>query len=208
MIQLSRLHYPVTTLGYGKRIGLWFQGCSIRCKGCVSVDTWEKDNDKNIALKELYPLLKQWISQADGITISGGEPFEQFETLKTLLSFIQQQKGDKDFSVLVYTGYSFEVVDKYLVALKDLMDALITEPFIAYSPQTKGLRGSDNQHLHIFSALGDKHFSDRHLIPMSTTQLDISQTDNTIWLAGVPVQGDMPKLVRRLRRKGHSGSLL
>lgn len=38
---LSRLHFPVTTLGPGRRIGVWFQGCSIRCAGCISRDTWE-----------------------------------------------------------------------------------------------------------------------------------------------------------------------
>ena len=40
MLYLSRIHFPVTTLGPGRRIGIWFQGCSIRCKGCVSADTW------------------------------------------------------------------------------------------------------------------------------------------------------------------------
>lgn len=208
MIQLSRLHYPVTTLGYGKRIGLWFQGCSIRCKGCVSVDTWELDSDKNISLEALYPLLQQWMSQADGITISGGEPFEQFDALHTLLRFIHQQKTEQDFSVLVYTGYSFKAINKQIVALEGLVDALITEPFIAHSSQTKALQGSDNQCLYILTALGEKHFSDNNLIAMNTTQLDISQIDKTIWLAGIPVQGDMSKLVRRLRNKGHSGSLL
>lgn len=40
MLYLSRIHFPVTTLGPGNRIGIWFQGCSIQCQGCVSVDTW------------------------------------------------------------------------------------------------------------------------------------------------------------------------
>ena len=39
-ISLSRVHFPVTTLGPGQRLGLWFQGCSIRCAGCISADTW------------------------------------------------------------------------------------------------------------------------------------------------------------------------
>ncbi|HAU1321526.1 TPA: radical SAM protein, partial [Legionella pneumophila] len=40
MIYISRVHFPVTTLGPGHRIGIWFQGCSIRCPGCISTDTW------------------------------------------------------------------------------------------------------------------------------------------------------------------------
>src|SRR3546814_9784731 len=42
-IAVSRLHFPVTALGPGRRIGLWLQGCSIRCPGCISVDTWAHD---------------------------------------------------------------------------------------------------------------------------------------------------------------------
>jgi anaerobic ribonucleoside-triphosphate reductase activating protein len=40
-IALNKAHFPVTVLGPGRRIGLWLQGCSIRCAGCVSRDTWE-----------------------------------------------------------------------------------------------------------------------------------------------------------------------
>ena len=39
MLALSRMHFPVTTLGPGNRIGIWVQGCTIRCPGCVSADT-------------------------------------------------------------------------------------------------------------------------------------------------------------------------
>ncbi|MCT5046402.1 radical SAM protein, partial [Pseudomonas aeruginosa] len=27
-------------MGTGRRLGIWFQGCSIRCPGCISADTW------------------------------------------------------------------------------------------------------------------------------------------------------------------------
>ena len=40
MIAVNRLHWPVTVLGPGRRVGIWMQGCSIGCPGCVSRDTW------------------------------------------------------------------------------------------------------------------------------------------------------------------------
>ena len=39
-IGLNRVHFPVTALGPGRRVGIWLQGCSIRCPGCMSLDTW------------------------------------------------------------------------------------------------------------------------------------------------------------------------
>jgi anaerobic ribonucleoside-triphosphate reductase activating protein len=39
-IGLNRVHFPVTALGPGRRIGIWLQGCLIRCPGCMSLDTW------------------------------------------------------------------------------------------------------------------------------------------------------------------------
>ena len=72
---VSRLHFPVTTLGPGRRVGLWLQGCSIRCPGCISLDTW----DPRVGLVPIADLLEridQLAWEADGLTVSGGEPFD------------------------------------------------------------------------------------------------------------------------------------
>ncbi|MDP2144771.1 MAG: hypothetical protein Q8J80_11670 [Gallionella sp.] len=37
-LQLNKAHSRVTVLGPSRRIGLQVQGCSIRCKHCVSTD--------------------------------------------------------------------------------------------------------------------------------------------------------------------------
>ncbi len=78
MLNLSRIHFPVTTLGPGNRIGIWFQGCSIRCKGCISVDTWGMKKG-SVSVDEIISVIDPWLDMADGITISGGEPFDQPE---------------------------------------------------------------------------------------------------------------------------------
>jgi anaerobic ribonucleoside-triphosphate reductase activating protein len=70
------MHFPVTTLGPGRRVGVWLQGCSIRCQGCISVDTWIKDRGIT-TVDEVVTALQLWLSRADGITVSGGEPFDQ-----------------------------------------------------------------------------------------------------------------------------------
>jgi len=53
LLELNKAHWPVTVLGPGRRIGLWVQGCTIHCKGCVSQDTWPRDPAKAIAVTDL-----------------------------------------------------------------------------------------------------------------------------------------------------------
>ena len=86
-LQLNKAHWPVTVLGPGRRIGLWVQGCTIDCKGCVSQDTWPQDATKAIAVRDLVAWCKRTAGDAlDGVTISGGEPFEQPDGLRALLA--------------------------------------------------------------------------------------------------------------------------
>jgi anaerobic ribonucleoside-triphosphate reductase activating protein len=77
-IALSRLHFPVTTLGPGRRIGIWLQGCSIRCPGCISADTWAAAQGQTTT-EAVVDAIILWLPDAEGITVSGGEPFDQPE---------------------------------------------------------------------------------------------------------------------------------
>ncbi|MEX0827366.1 MAG: 4Fe-4S cluster-binding domain-containing protein, partial [Haliea sp.] len=84
VLQLSRVHFPVTALGPGRRIGIWFQGCSIRCSGCISLDTWD-DKKGLTSVENFMAEVYEWVAKADGVTISGGEPFDQVHALERLL---------------------------------------------------------------------------------------------------------------------------
>ena len=124
-IALSRIHFPVTTLGPGRRIGIWFQGCSIRCPGCISMDTWAQDRGIT-TIDEVVNAIAQWIPAAEGITISGGEPFDQPVALLELLS---QLRSLSEADVLVFTGYPWGSVCDMVDASPGLIDALVTGPF-------------------------------------------------------------------------------
>src|SRR4051812_8784074 len=106
-LRLSRLHYPVTTLGPGRRAGIWFQGCTIRCPGCIAVDTWPDRPERAVPVVEVLDWLANLpAAEVDGVTISGGEPTEQPAALVELLGCIdrwrQAMAGDRD--VLIFTG--------------------------------------------------------------------------------------------------------
>src|SRR5687767_5823772 len=84
---LSRVHYPVTALGYGRRLGIWLQGCPLACPGCISRDTWVADERHDTTLTETIAACDALVSGLiDGVTISGGEPFQQPDALEGLLS--------------------------------------------------------------------------------------------------------------------------
>lgn len=59
--------------GIGKRMAIWFQGCSIQCPGCFNRQTWNPENGYYIDLEEIRILLLK-NSSLDGVTILGGEP--------------------------------------------------------------------------------------------------------------------------------------
>lgn len=201
MLYLSRIHFPVTTLGPGCRIGIWFQGCSIRCKGCVSADTWGTGKG-GVSVEEILNVISPWLQDADGITISGGEPFDQPEALIYLLAQIRSKTS---IDILVYSGHPFEKIASTVEKCQGTIDALISDPYDEKAPQTLALRGSDNQRLHCLTPLGEMRFRpyDRALKSLDKTFDIMFGEAGAIWLAGIPRHDDMRRLKAILAKEGH-----
>jgi anaerobic ribonucleoside-triphosphate reductase activating protein len=199
-IALSRIHFPVTTLGPGRRIGIWFQGCSIRCPGCISMDTWAQGRGIT-TIDEVVNAIAQWIPAADGITISGGEPFDQPIALLELLSRLRSLT---ESDVLVFTGYPWSRVSEMVDASPGLIDALVTGPFDLNQSQTLALRGSDNQELHFLTAMGHARFAPfQRPITEAERTLDVMFDDRgDVWFAGIPGRDDFRRLQEMLERAG------
>lgn len=200
-IALSRVHFPVTALGPGRRLGIWFQGCSIRCPGCISGDTW-RFAQGGIQVHEVIEHVKCWLEACDGVTISGGEPFDQPEALAELL---QRLRSVQQTNVLVYSGHPREDIEHVLGQTQGLIDALISDPYLSHEPQTKPLRGSDNQRLHLLTPTGAELFG-RFVGPGSGPErrLDVMfDEEGSAWLAGIPERGDLPRLQAILVQQGH-----
>jgi anaerobic ribonucleoside-triphosphate reductase activating protein len=200
-VTISRLHFPVTTLGPGRRIGIWFQGCSIRCTGCVSMDTWAPGKGRT-SVDRLADAIDPWLHEADGLTISGGEPFDQPEALDLLLRTLRLRPSQ---DVLVYSGYPCERLAGLPALRSGRIDALITDPYVVDAPQTLPLRGSDNQRMHLLTDLGRQRFAPYMAASDgSAHRLDVMfDADGTVWLAGIPRPGDMPRLRDILSQQGH-----
>ncbi|WP_216355373.1 4Fe-4S single cluster domain-containing protein [Gilliamella apicola] len=200
-VGISRVHFPVTTLGPGKRLGIWFQGCSLRCEGCISVDTWATAKTL-IPIDQLMMALSSYIPLVDGITISGGEPFDQFDAL---LAIVAQLREKTKVDILLYTGYSIEDIPDQLQQIKPYIDVLISDPFQRQTSQTLRLRGSDNQRLHCFTSQAkEKYAYYQQVVTTNDNVLDVMfDAEGVVWFAGIPKRDDFIKLQTILKQQGH-----
>nr|WP_207202522.1 MULTISPECIES: 4Fe-4S cluster-binding domain-containing protein [unclassified Pseudomonas] len=198
---MSRVHFPVTTLGPGRRLGIWFQGCSIRCDGCISADTWGPGK-RPLALAQLLDDIQPWLAEAEGITLSGGEPFDQPDALLALLGALRQRTR---VDILVYSGHPLETLQPLLQRAEGLLDALICDPFEQQQAQTRVLRGSDNQRLIFFTELGRQRLGAyERPLQADDRALDLMfDDDGSIWMAGIPRRDDLLQLRDLLHEQGH-----
>ena len=128
-LRLSRLHFPVTALGPGRRLGIWTQGCTIGCPGCISRDTWPSTVDGQPAVP--VPDVLAWCVRhagVDGVTISGGEPSEQPAALTELVAGLDRHRRERGWDLLCYTGVEEDEFARRCPEVHGLVDALITGP--------------------------------------------------------------------------------
>ena len=89
--------------GPGHRFVIWVQGCSLQCEGCFERNLWDASKGSAIDVKDITALIAE-TTTIEGITVLGGEPFEQPEALAELLSSTYLT----DKNTIVFTGYKVE----------------------------------------------------------------------------------------------------
>lgn len=149
-MRIERALNYVTALGPGSRLAVWVNGCSRGCPGCVSERLQRVDERTEVDIEEYF--FGYRLDGIDGVTVSGGEPFEQTAELLRLVERFRRQ-GVRD--ILVYTGFTLEELrarkDPATDAVLAHISALIDGPYIAARDSGRGnLMGSENQRLHIF----------------------------------------------------------
>jgi len=130
--------------GPGCRFAVWVQGCSRRCPGCFNPETHDFSGGCELKVTEI---ISQIPAETCGITVSGGEPFEQTDELFKLL----KETGRMGLNRLVYTGYTYEELSaqkdgmaaKCLCVIDTLIDGAYKKEISPYIPWT----GSGNQRL-------------------------------------------------------------
>ena len=138
--------------GHGLRFTIWLQGCSLQCKGCINEAFWSKKPNQLIKVSDLFSMIVN-TSGIEGVTYSGGEPFEQAEGLYMLSSLLK----DKGLSIMSYSGYTYEELmnstDGFKSRLLDNIDILVDGRY-EYERRAYLLwRGSSNQRVHFLTPL-------------------------------------------------------
>ncbi|MBI5192941.1 MAG: radical SAM protein [Nitrospirae bacterium] len=102
IIPCSRVNGP------GKRLVVFFQGCSRKCLGCFNPATHSFEENQLYSAEDI---LKNFLlPDTEGITVSGGEPFLQ---AKGLLQLLKAAKEEYGLSTVVYTGFNYEELKGY-----------------------------------------------------------------------------------------------
>ena len=192
-ISVYLMHFPVRTLGPGTRIGIWFQGCRRRCPGCVTPESWNFAPEDAVSLDEVLGYLKKYTQEMDGLTVSGGEPFDQPEALLELLRRVKSM-GMAD--VLVYSGFrADELTERHPEFWAEgLIDALVDGPFELGNPTDSTWKGSENQTF----TLWNESLAPRYALWTRETARRLQWVRDLKTgarrLVGIPRQEDAPRL--------------
>lgn len=147
LIRLAGVIKESVVDGPGIRFVVFTQGCPHRCPGCQNPDThdpcggYDSDTRRLAGAFSRNPLLK-------GLTLSGGEPFEQAGACADLAARIHALGRD----VVAYTGYTLERLlaganeENQWLSLLRQVDVLVDGPFqISRKTMSLLFRGSANQ---------------------------------------------------------------
>jgi anaerobic ribonucleoside-triphosphate reductase activating protein len=206
---LAKAHYPVTTLGPGRRAGIWTQGCTIGCAGCLARDTWAADPATAVDVGVILGWLASLPAPVQGVTISGGEPFQQPEALAELLCGINAWRDEEDVrdaDILVYTGYALSRLKRaaWSAHLLALCDAVVAGPYVQARNTGQRWRGSANQQIVPLTSLGRQRYTSASLADSGSGPpgMQVSAEDGRVYLIGIPRRGDMEALTARLAQAG------
>lgn len=144
--------------GIGVRVTLFVSGCRNHCPNCFQPETWDFGYGKPFTAEtEAYLLEQLSPDYVAGLTLLGGEPFEQ-ENQRGLLPFLKRVRRElPEKTIWGYSGFTWEeltgatparcrceVTDEMLSQLDVLVDGRFVEEL---KDIRLHFRGSSNQRL-------------------------------------------------------------
>ena len=127
--------------GEGVRDVIFFQGCGKRCPGCQNQHTWDYNGGCH---RFIGDVVNELSDSSNNVTISGGEPFDQFLDLMELC----EQLHNRGKRIWVYTGNVVDPTMKSYRMLSRYVDVIVDGRFMEElkDPDLR-FRGSSNQRI-------------------------------------------------------------
>ena len=144
--------------GEGVRVTLFVSGCRNHCPNCFQPETWEFDYGKPFTAETEDYLLEQLSPYfVAGLTLLGGEPFEQ-ENQRSLLPFLKRVRQELPAKTIwAYSGFTWEELTGAIPArcrcevtdeILSLLDVLVDGRFVEELKDIRlQFRGSSNQRI-------------------------------------------------------------
>jgi anaerobic ribonucleoside-triphosphate reductase activating protein len=104
MIDIYRIEKSNYVNGDDNRFVVWVQGCDLGCKGCWNSETWEFKKRNLFSAEDIF---KQIPKNCEGVTFTGGEPFQQDLELLELAKMVKSRK----LSLQVFTGFRLSEIE-------------------------------------------------------------------------------------------------
>ncbi len=133
--------------GPGVRAAVWVQGCSLGCAGCFNPDTHDATGPaEELTVDALVDRLVALGDGIEGLTVSGGEPFQQ---PAALLALARDLRTRTSLSLIVFSGHAIDEIRAMPLGpdTLGLIDVLIDGRYVSGERRARGLRGSHNQRI-------------------------------------------------------------
>jgi anaerobic ribonucleoside-triphosphate reductase activating protein len=144
MLRILHIVGGTSVDGPGLRTSIYMAGCNHHCPGCHNPASWNPQGGEDRSLDELMQVIAY--NEAP-VTLSGGDPLQQPDGTRDLISRIKHELG---YNVWCYTGYTWEEIvnDPKLFKVVQELDVLVDGPFkMAERDISLRFRGSRNQRL-------------------------------------------------------------
>jgi anaerobic ribonucleoside-triphosphate reductase activating protein len=142
------------------------------------------------------------VGPVDGVSVSGGEPFQQPEALADLLAAVAEWRGDGAVDVLAFSGYAWPrlAAEPAFAPALGYCDAVVAGPYVDARNTGAPLRGSDNQRIVTLTALGAARYGQG--VDLPPRRMQVASEGDRIRFIGLPQRGDLDRVVAGLAARG------
>jgi len=172
-MQIAKIICNTEVEGPGKRTAIWFQGCSIRCKGCINKELQQFGEGTDMDVTEVVEQVKNAGDTA--VTILGGEPLDQASSVMNLVHRLKL--WIPGMHIMLFTGYEpGEAEAKLGPIIWPVIDILVTGKYEQAKPDSRKWVGSTNQKVFYKGSQKPKHGLPRMGLSWNSASMTLAHT--------------------------------